>query len=358
MDLIFYNPNSNSYVAAKHVRYVSYNFTSLHQISAFDILLIKSNDYFLTTPERRQPKAKRGTKHENEFDDTRRNQKFSNWVSASHTIEIRIWRAIMFTWSGLLLIYGFSVILKKRRLSPTRSFAAPRPSFLSRHQSVRARPLTIFLSFLVGERRTCNLCLVILSFLFQILSALVLVVVPSGSPYQSLWLRTSILRKRKRGQRMQVLSWGQGNILSWLIFIGGGYQRRGGKPRRRGRGISILLSPSEFLKWFQLSLERTLWQPLSLHWRLIWMYCGGVLWPPSVGAGPQVKYLNPSYHFCPPVLMCNLNTCYTLPSHFCYRTLYSGKLSKAYPARRNQKNKEDHSDSYKVSAEATRTFQH
>ena len=115
--------------------------------------------------------------------------KISNSVSASHTIEIRIWRAIMFTWSGLLLIYGFSVILKKRRSSPARSFVAPRPSFSSRHQSICARPLTLFLPFLVGERRTRNLCPVILSFLYQILSSLVLTVVPSGSPCQSVQLQ-------------------------------------------------------------------------------------------------------------------------------------------------------------------------
>ena len=53
---------------------MSYNFTFLHLISALDILLIKSNDYFVTTPERRQPKAKRLTAHENEFDNTRRNK--------------------------------------------------------------------------------------------------------------------------------------------------------------------------------------------------------------------------------------------------------------------------------------------
>ena len=84
MDFIIYNPNSNSYVAAKHVRYVSYSFTSLHQISAFDILLIKSNDYLLITPKRRQLKAKRGTEHENEFDDTRRNQNLGLSQHESH----------------------------------------------------------------------------------------------------------------------------------------------------------------------------------------------------------------------------------------------------------------------------------
>ena len=148
MDWIISDPNANSDRAAKYVLYISYNFTALHQISPFIILLIKSNDYLLTpfwsTTKRRDQTPKWIWYHLMKL-------KNFNWLSWSHTIGIKTWRVAMSSWCGLLLIYAIWHLLKKRRSSPTRSFAPPHQSFSSPRQSICASPLTLLLPLLVGE---------------------------------------------------------------------------------------------------------------------------------------------------------------------------------------------------------------